>query len=86
MAVRLSLLIVFQTENFQVTPGAATHGYSGPLKVSYGGHFTNLGQQFLDTAARYDKERGSTDDVNGLFSCNAYGVRNIFLGLELLLM
>lgn len=75
----LSLLIESQTENFQVKPDAATHGYSGPLKVSYGGLFTNLGQQFLDVAARYDKERGSTDDVNGLFSCNAYGVRIIII-------
>jgi alcohol oxidase len=70
----LSLLIQLQTETYQVKPDAATHGYSGPLKVSYGGLFTNIGQQFLEAAAGYDKERQSTDDVNGLFSCNAYGV------------
>jgi hypothetical protein len=42
--------------------------------VSYGGAYTNVGKQFLDVAAKYDTERGQTDDVNNLFSCNAYGV------------
>ncbi|KAJ6574745.1 GMC oxidoreductase-domain-containing protein [Mycena capillaripes] len=62
-----------KTETYQVKPGEPTHGYSGPLKVSYGGAFTNLGQDFLDVATRYDLARGTTDDPNGLFSCNQYG-------------
>ncbi|KAF7340007.1 GMC oxidoreductase [Mycena venus] len=62
-----------KTETYQVKPGESTHGYSGPLKVSYGGAFTNIGQQFLDVAARYDTARGTTNDPNGLFSCNEYG-------------
>ncbi|KAJ6519466.1 GMC oxidoreductase-domain-containing protein [Mycena sanguinolenta] len=62
-----------KTETYQVKRGEPTHGYSGPLKVSYGGAFTNVGQQFLDVAARYDTGRGTTDDPNGLFSCNEYG-------------
>lgn len=63
-----------KSETYQVQNGKETHGYSGPLKVSYGGLFTNLGQQFLDVAAQYDKERTVTDDPNGLFECNAYAV------------
>ncbi|KAJ7357002.1 GMC oxidoreductase-domain-containing protein [Mycena albidolilacea] len=62
-----------KTETYQVKSMQPTHGYSGPLKVSYGGVFTNIGQQFLDVAASYDKERGTTEDPNGLFSCNKYG-------------
>lgn len=67
-------------------PGAATHGYSGPLKVSYGGIFTNIGQQFLDAVALYDEERGFTEDVNGLFSCNAYGVSIALIILDSLFL
>ncbi|KAJ7275401.1 GMC oxidoreductase-domain-containing protein [Mycena haematopus] len=63
-----------KTETYQVKAGEPTHGYSGPLKVSYGGAFTNVGQQFLDVAARYDTGRGATDDPNGLFTCNEYGL------------
>ncbi len=51
-----------------------THGYDGPLKVSHGGHFTNVAQDFLDVAAKYDGTRKTTEDVNGLYDCNEYGV------------
>jgi alcohol oxidase len=49
--------------------------------VSYGGAYTNVGKQFLDVAAAYDKERSHTNDPNALFSCNEYGVRpcSVFL-------
>jgi len=38
------------------------HGYSGPIKVSYGGTFTNIGKEFLKVAAEYDTTRVSCDD------------------------
>ncbi|RPD77156.1 alcohol oxidase-like protein [Lentinus tigrinus ALCF2SS1-7] len=64
-------------ETYEIEPGKPTHGYSGPLKVSYGGIFTEIGKEFLDVAAGYDKSRKSTDgDVNGLYDCNKYGVRS----------
>ncbi|KAH9921137.1 GMC oxidoreductase-domain-containing protein [Fomitopsis serialis] len=63
-----------KSETYQAEGSAETHGYSGPLKVSYGGLFTNIGQQFLEVAARYDAKRSLMDDPNGLFKCNAYGV------------
>ncbi|EGN91908.1 hypothetical protein SERLA73DRAFT_117989 [Serpula lacrymans var. lacrymans S7.3] len=62
-----------KTETYEVKTNEPTHGYSGPLKVSYGGAYTNVGKQFLDVASEFDKERGFTEDINGLFSCNAYG-------------
>ncbi|KAJ7745758.1 GMC oxidoreductase-domain-containing protein [Mycena metata] len=62
-----------KTETYQGKPDAPTHGYSGPLKVSFGGAFTNVGKAFLDVAQKYDPARGMTDDINGLFSCNQYG-------------
>ena len=61
-------------ETYQEEPNQPTHGYDGPLKVSYGGMYTNVGKQFLDTALAYDKERGPIDDVNGLYKCDGYGV------------
>ncbi|THU89985.1 alcohol oxidase-like protein [Dendrothele bispora CBS 962.96] len=67
------LPLMKKTETYQIKPGEATHGYSGPLKVSWGGAFTNVGQQFLDVAQAIDKDRGPTHDVNGLFNCNGYG-------------
>lgn len=66
-----------KTETYQVGEGKPTHGYSGPLKISHGGAFTNVGKQFLDVAAVYDKNCGTTDDINGMVaetSINKYGV------------
>ena len=58
-----------------MTPGRDdVHGYSGPLKVSYGGYFTNIGKYFLDVAAKYDTKRSVTDDANNLFECDQYSV------------
>ncbi|TFK36631.1 alcohol oxidase-like protein [Crucibulum laeve] len=62
-----------KTETYEVTPNLPTHGYSGPLKVSFGGAYTNIGKQFLEAATTYDKTRGFTEDINGLVKCNEYG-------------
>ncbi|PCH43107.1 GMC oxidoreductase [Wolfiporia cocos MD-104 SS10] len=67
------LPLLRKTETYQAQEGKPNHGYSGPLGVSYGGQFTNLGQQWLGVATQYDKERTFTDDPNGLYSCNSYG-------------
>jgi len=76
------LPLLKKTENYQVEPlslegishdGQDTHGYDGPLKVSAGWQSPNVAQEFLDVAVAIDKERGLTDDVNGLYSCNKYG-------------
>ncbi|KAI0354317.1 alcohol oxidase-like protein [Trametes cingulata] len=67
------LPLLRKCETYQIKPHQPTHGYSGPLKVSYGGCFTEMGQEFLQVAAQYDQSRGHTDDPNGLFECNKYG-------------
>ncbi|KAJ3553624.1 hypothetical protein NM688_g3508 [Phlebia brevispora] len=56
--------LVKKSETYQVAPGKDTHGYSGPLKVSYGSFFTNIGRDFLDIAPKYDTSRGMTEDPN----------------------
>ncbi|KAI0632946.1 alcohol oxidase-like protein [Trametes polyzona] len=68
------LPLLRECETYQLEPGEPTHGYSGPLKVSRGGFSAEVGQQFLDVAAAYDKTRGYTDDANALFECDKYGV------------
>ncbi|KAI0324556.1 alcohol oxidase-like protein [Cubamyces sp. BRFM 1775] len=67
------LPLLQKCETYQARPRQATHGYEGPLKVSYGGFFTEAAQEFLNVAAQYDKTRGHTDDVNDFFECNKYG-------------
>ncbi|KAI0655480.1 alcohol oxidase-like protein [Cubamyces menziesii] len=67
------LPLLQKCETYQIRPRQATHGYTGPLKVSYGGFYTEAAQEFLNVAAQYDKTRGHTDDVNDLSECNKYG-------------
>lgn len=66
-----------QTETYQISPVAETHGDSGPLKVSWGGRLTlpNVARAFLDVAAQYDNTREFAEDANDMFTVNAYGVR-----------
>ena len=68
-------MVPTQTETYQVGPDALNHGYEGPLKISYGGIYTDVGQQFLEIAAGYDKQRTVGGDPNDLVSVNKYGVR-----------
>ncbi|KAI0761982.1 alcohol oxidase-like protein [Trametes elegans] len=67
------LPLLRKCETYQIQPGKPTHGYAGPLKVSFGGYFPEIGQEFLNTTSQYDKTRGITDDVNNLYECNKYG-------------
>ncbi|KAI0066441.1 alcohol oxidase-like protein [Artomyces pyxidatus] len=67
--------LVKKSETFQAQPNAPAHGHDGPLKVSYGGIFTNLGQQSLAAARSFDKERQGVDenaDANDMTSVNVY--------------
>ena len=63
-----------QAETYQGAPGQETHGYSGPLKVSYGGIMTDIGREFIETAPQYDSKRGATEDTNTFYECNKYAV------------
>ncbi|TFK69859.1 alcohol oxidase [Pluteus cervinus] len=62
-----------KAETYQVNPHDAVHGASGPMKISFEEKYINIGDNFLQVAAAYDTKRPATHDVNGFFSCNAYG-------------
>ncbi|KAG8213775.1 GMC oxidoreductase-domain-containing protein [Butyriboletus roseoflavus] len=66
------LPLLRKTETYQVKGHESTHGYSGPLKVSYGGRFTDVGMQALEVAAKYDPGRKIADDSNDLSTCDTY--------------
>lgn len=69
-----------QVETYEVAPDHdSVHGYSGPLKVSYGGAFTNIGKNFLEVGPKYDSKRGTTDDPNDLFHVDVFGVCHFVL-------
>ncbi|KAF9025566.1 alcohol oxidase, partial [Hymenopellis radicata] len=51
----------------------STHGSSGPIQVSPGGHRTDVGEQFLEMAAKYDHNRSFAKDVNDFRTCDSYG-------------
>ncbi|KAL4253793.1 GMC oxidoreductase family protein [Abortiporus biennis] len=57
-----------KAETYQIQDDLATHGYSGPLQVSYGGFYSNIAQDFLQVAKSYDTARGHTDDPNAIYS------------------
>lgn len=50
-----------------------THGTSGPIAVSVKNVVGGFGEQYLDVAAQYDKDRDFTDDPNNFGPCNQYG-------------
>lgn len=63
-----------KAETWQSSEGdLSTHGTNGPIKVSYMKDQINVGTQFLDAAAGWDKDRTTTNDTNQFFNCNAYG-------------
>ncbi|KAF9489441.1 alcohol oxidase [Pleurotus eryngii] len=64
-----------KVETYQDEPSAKEenlHGYSGPIKVSFGGVATEAGKQFMETALAYDKKHGETNDPNDFRTINAY--------------
>ena len=71
-----------KTETYQVTAGGPTHGSNGPLKVSEGGLFTDLGQKFLDVSRALDPDRALAPfdtDTNDLSTINVYTVCALIL-------
>lgn len=61
-------------ETYQEEDTNGTHGAVGPIKASFAPDLVQVGSDFLDAARGYDKERGFTDDINGFYECNKYGV------------
>ncbi|KAJ3752171.1 GMC oxidoreductase-domain-containing protein, partial [Lentinula raphanica] len=66
-----------KVETYQIPSGSpSVHGFTGPIKVSRGGHETNIGREFLETAGQYDKDRisSSSADLQDFETLNVYGV------------
>jgi alcohol oxidase len=80
--VELVLPSCLQTENYEVDfseQKQPTHGYSGPLSVSSGGVYTELGASFLEASVQFDNTRPMVEDINNLETSNGYGVRHLAL-------
>ncbi|KAE9410805.1 alcohol oxidase [Gymnopus androsaceus JB14] len=66
-----------KAETYQVASGdPSVHGFTGPIKISHGGQDTNIGREFLEVAAQYDRDRKtatqSTLDANDFHTVNVY--------------
>jgi alcohol oxidase len=61
-----------------VQPGRPTHGYTGPVKVSSGGHKLGICEEFVRVGMTYHK-RPYSDDTNDLETCNTYSVSRLIL-------
>ncbi|KAJ6566577.1 GMC oxidoreductase-domain-containing protein [Mycena capillaripes] len=59
-------------ETYQAGVVDSTHGSSGPIKVSQGGHKTMLGEDFLNAAAGFSRGRGFVEDMNDFSTCDVY--------------
>ncbi|KAF9004034.1 GMC oxidoreductase-domain-containing protein [Cyathus striatus] len=51
----------------------STHGTSGPIKACMADSEISVAEQFLETAAQYDKERSIAEDINDFTTVNKYG-------------
>ncbi|KAG6830871.1 hypothetical protein H0H92_014236 [Tricholoma furcatifolium] len=71
-----------KAETYEPDITSPTHGSSGPIKVSYASEDSAVPSEFLSVASQYDKERQSTEDVNGFFECNAYGRWPRYIGTD----
>ncbi|KAJ7635740.1 GMC oxidoreductase-domain-containing protein [Mycena polygramma] len=60
-------------ETYQVGVVDSTHGSSGPIKVSYGGHEMKVGMDFLVAASGFPRGRGFSEGMNDFSSCDVYG-------------
>ncbi|KIK37362.1 GMC oxidoreductase [Suillus luteus UH-Slu-Lm8-n1] len=60
-------------ETYDVQPGRPTHGYTGPVKVSPGGHKLGICEEFVRVGMTYHK-RPYSDDTNDLETCNTYSL------------
>ncbi|KAG1728807.1 GMC oxidoreductase-domain-containing protein [Suillus lakei] len=60
-----------KVETYEVQPGCATHGYTGPVKVSPGGYKLSICDEFVHVGTTYHK-RPYSNDTNDLETCNTY--------------
>ncbi|KAG1859674.1 GMC oxidoreductase-domain-containing protein [Suillus subluteus] len=58
-------------ETYEVLPDRPTHGYGGPIKVSYGGCKLRASEEFIRVGTTYHK-RKYVEDTDDLETCNTY--------------
>ncbi|KAG1859673.1 GMC oxidoreductase-domain-containing protein [Suillus subluteus] len=58
-------------ETYEVLPNRPTHGYGGPIKVSYGGCKLGVTEEFIRVGTTYHK-RKYVEDTDDLETCNTY--------------
>ncbi|KAG1859687.1 hypothetical protein F4604DRAFT_1957940 [Suillus subluteus] len=58
-------------ESYEVLPDRPTHGYGGPIKVSYGGCKLGVTEEFIRVGTTYHK-RKYVEDTDDLETCNTY--------------
>ncbi len=76
MMHEIMLIFLSQAESYQVNAGLQSHGYSGPVKVSLGGHYDISAQQFVEIGPKVERDRLSSDECNtmGADSINVFVV------------
>lgn len=73
------LPLMKKAETFTVAPDLPTHGYSGPTKISRGGHIFPVAQQFFDVMKEYDPSTPQVVDNNDLSTSHAYSIWNKYI-------
>ncbi|KAF8953125.1 GMC oxidoreductase-domain-containing protein [Flammula alnicola] len=53
-----------KAETYQPVADAPTHGYSGPLKISFAQDNYNVGEELINIATAFEKDHGGTTDLN----------------------
>ncbi|PPQ90241.1 hypothetical protein CVT25_013000 [Psilocybe cyanescens] len=56
--------LLCKAETYQVQPNLESHGYSGPLKVSLGGHYDISAQQFVEVGPKVETNRPYSEEYN----------------------
>ncbi|KAJ7060456.1 GMC oxidoreductase-domain-containing protein [Mycena amicta] len=73
-AARELIPLLQKAECYEVAPGKETHGYDGPLKVSYGGNPFAVGKEILDVGPKLDKGHRTVGDEGNDFSSASVNV------------
>ncbi|KAJ7751464.1 alcohol oxidase-like protein [Mycena metata] len=63
--------LFMKAETYEAAPNKPTHGYDGPLKISFGGHkFLEVSKEFLAVGLEIEKDRPLADEIND-FTANS---------------
>ncbi|KIY69867.1 GMC oxidoreductase [Cylindrobasidium torrendii FP15055 ss-10] len=80
----IPLLIAAETYEIDNPSNISTHGFSGPLKVSYGGFQTDVGTQFLEVGPQFEVGRPLANEGNDFSekSINVFHKAPKWIGLD----